>query len=127
MAFEFDQDIVKEVETKYANIDITPFQKKTVDMIASVHSKFLGLTELAVKGFISFTIREWQKEAKMKMEDLYKLNIQIQKDASKRMSTIFYEKLTKIVPDHQHQKLQESVNKGYEIMIDRMFSGLPRR
>jgi hypothetical protein len=61
---EFDQTAVSEAENAFKKVEMAPEQKGIVDGIAKVLCNFVPISELGMKGFISFVFRDYQIQEK---------------------------------------------------------------
>lgn len=117
MTFRFDKSKLLQAEQDYSRVKLSPKQKETVHTVAKIHAKNLKISELAARGFITYTISDWQKENKVTAETYYVLSHSEQRNALKRMSLILFEKLSRIVPKNEHARLKKSVMDAYDVLI----------
>ena len=117
MGFLFDPAKIKEAESNYSKLKLTPYQKGVVYESAKVLSEKLNMSELAARGFIGFAIKDWQQEDKILAEEHYRLDPQGQRDALKRMHVLFYRRVSRIVPENQRKKLEDTLMETYKLML----------
>ncbi|MHA2252486.1 MAG: hypothetical protein ACXAD7_19125 [Candidatus Kariarchaeaceae archaeon] len=114
MVLNFDQKAVQQAEEDFKKIDLEPRQRETINAIAKMYKEVIGMSEMAMKGFISFAIRDWQVEAKLKIEDLDHMSNEEKFSHHKRLGEHFYGRLAKIVPENQHPILQKVFHEASE-------------
>jgi hypothetical protein len=107
MVLTFNQKSVEQAELDYKKIDLSPKRRETINMVASMYKDSLGISLIAIKGFISFAIQDWQLESHIKLEDLDGLAPDERMKQNKRIGEIFYAKLSLIIPKEQEPVLQK--------------------
>ena len=105
---KFDQKKVLEAEQDYKNVHITPIQRAFVEIIAKTFSEYLHLPEMALKGFINFSIRDFQVNNKRDLAQYQEWSTEDKKNTNLQMNEIFEGYLSRIlVDDSQKPQLRE--------------------
>jgi hypothetical protein len=112
---EFRQEAVSQAEKDFSKLHLSPEQKQGIAGFAQLYAKFLPMSELAIKGFIAMTMRDFQVQEKIDAAAIQQFPREKREMYVKKMSKILQEKLEKVLR-HPEQKiaLQEAVRKAYE-------------
>lgn len=70
----FDLKAIEAAEKEYQNVQPQQEQKKIIDELTEIVSRYIAISELAIKGMILLGIRKWQMEESRIIEDLIKMN-----------------------------------------------------
>ncbi|MFW9989332.1 MAG: hypothetical protein ACFFC3_11810 [Candidatus Odinarchaeota archaeon] len=120
----FDKAKVEEIQKKYANAKLDKFQDEFSTKIAEFLSKEIPLSKMALKGFMIFSFRDWQKRHNTFFADIDMPNIPLEEKLkiSKEINEILLEKLTFVLRDVKYkEKLIEGLKKK-DIMLKEIFS-----
>ena len=56
----FNKNQIEEVEKDFQKLNLNPVQRGMIAQAAQIYVKYLPISELAIKGFISFAMRDFQ-------------------------------------------------------------------
>ncbi len=66
---EFIKSEIELAERDYERLTLDPMQREKVGQLASICIKYVPIPEMAMKGFISRAMREWQVENRANFKD----------------------------------------------------------
>ncbi len=100
---EFKKDAVMKAEQDFSKLQLPPENRKNVTSFAQLYTQFLPISELAMKGFISMAMRDFQVQEKMDIMKIYQLPRETQDKWIQKMTAILQDKLEKVLL-HPEQK-----------------------
>ncbi|OLS14748.1 MAG: hypothetical protein RBG13Loki_1618 [Promethearchaeota archaeon CR_4] len=112
---EFRKEAVLEVERDFSKLQLPPDTKQGIAGAAQIYAKFLPMSELAIKGFIAMSMRDFQVQEKVDATTLNKLPKEQRERYVKIIERILQDKLEKVLlRPEQRTVLQEAVKKAFE-------------
>ena len=113
--FSFDLKAIEAAEEEYQNVQPEPLQKKIIEELSEIISKYILISELAIRGFIILAIRKWQMEEKKLVADIMSLNpeeriIEVVKIIRNCRGFL----LNAMIKREQQKELDESINQVIE-------------
>ena len=107
----FDLKAIEAAEKEYRNVQPEPIQKKIIEEIAEITSKYISISELAIRGFIILAIRKWQMEKSKLVTDITKMDpkeriIEVVKIIENCRGFL----MKAIINREQQEELNESIN-----------------
>lgn len=114
MKLDFEKKAVEKAERDFMKLELTPEHVASINLSSGMFEKALGLKSIAVKGFISYAVRDWQYESQLKLEDLDDLPMEIQMQHRRRISDFLLEYLVQIVPPGQKSLLLDIIQKALD-------------
>lgn len=118
-AINFDSAAVHKAEQDYNQLSLTPEQREMIEAAAKIYTQYLPLTEMAVRGFISFAMRDWQVEHKTDIKDTTKWAPQRQFDVAEEVSVLLEQRMARALADqNQKRLLAEAIAKAVALFKD---------
>jgi hypothetical protein len=108
--FSFQPDKIKQSEQDFSKLKLAPDQIQIVEGVAKLLCRYIDMSELAMKGFISLMIKEWQVESRMSIAELSAAEPEIRLKNMHRMFMLLAEKLKSTL-----SKKNEEISIGNEI------------
>lgn len=114
---EFNKKIVDEVASQYQKVSLDPKYRALLENIASIMQHNLGMSELAVRGFISQSIVEWQTRHKKEINSVLKMSVEERKRFMKEGFDIFYHIISEKVLKKPENKprLKSAIDDAYKV------------
>jgi hypothetical protein len=75
-------------EQDFSKLQLPPENRKNVTSFAQLYTRFLPISELAMKGFISMAMRDFQVQEKMDIMKIYQLPRETQDKWIQKMTAI---------------------------------------
>ena len=66
-SFGFDKEKVKKVENDFSKIELDPETRAVITPITQILTKYISMSELAMRGFLSYAMRDYQEEHQSKV------------------------------------------------------------
>ncbi len=123
----FDKAKVEEIQNKYADVKLDDFQNELATKIAELLSQSIPLSKRALKGFIIFSFRDWQKKHNAFFADINKPSIPLEEKLkiSEEINAILIERLTSVLRDAKYkEKLIEGLKIKDTMLKDILRKGL---
>lgn len=112
---KFDQKAITDAEEAYKKIEMAPEQKEIVEGIAKILCKFVPVTEMSMKGFISFVFRDYQLKEKTHVASISSMT------PAERVSTVttlfrmLKDRLNKVLWNKtDEEKISDAVDKALD-------------
>ena len=107
----FDLKAIEAAEKEYQTVQPQQEQKKIIDELTEIVSRYITISELAIKGMILLGIRKWQMEESLLIADLIKMNPKDRIQEVERMidNTRGF-LIAAIVDRDQKKELDDSIN-----------------
>ena len=117
----FDKGKVEEVQKQFVDVKIDDFQDAMATSMVELLSNFIPLSKMAMKGFIIFSFRDWQKKNNAFLADMNKPGVTLEEKfkITEEINSILLDKLTLVLRDAKNKdQLKEGIQKGNEILKD---------
>ena len=112
MTLKFKDKFIKEAEDHYRTAHIDDQQKGFVDAFAKMFHQALPISELSIKGFMWYSIKDYQMKHKVDLRDIVNLDPQARFKVGLEVSEYFKNKLKSILRDpSQESLLDEAMDK----------------
>ena len=113
ISLNFDEKKIQEVKDEYKKIKISPGLKQLVDGSAQIAKKFLDIPLLAAKGVSWLSIKEWQSNNRMKVQDITNMSKLEQEKVTIEVYEIYKKRLAKLLvnPEEQKDLFDETMDK----------------
>jgi len=112
---EFRKEAISQAEKDFSKLQLTPEQKQVIAGAAQLYAQFIPMSQLAIKGFIAMTMRDFQVQEKLDTATINQFPREKREMYMKKMSKILQDKLEKVLfRPEQKSALQEAVKKAYE-------------
>ncbi len=119
-ALQFDKKAIEQYEKDYSRLNLKPTSKQYIDNFAKLYSRYLPISELAMKGFISFAMRDFQVKTHIETTEILQQPIEQRQKHFETLKEIFLEKLTKILVKPQQRAQLEAALQEVNKMLARM-------
>jgi ABC-type phosphate transport system ATPase subunit len=118
-AINFDSAAVRKAEQDYTQLSLTAEQRAMVEAAARIYTQCLPLTDMAVRGFISFAMRDWQVEHKTDIKDTVEWAPQRQFDVAEEVSVLLARRMARALADqNQKRTLEDAIAKAVALFKD---------
>ena len=115
----FVSSTLKEAEIDLNKIQITPYQRQMVVDIAKVIHEFIPISELALRGFVLRSVKEFQLKYKITPKEIADRSPLERKEAMKIGFSILEEQLARVLRNQSDRSiLKEAMNKAFEYYVD---------
>ena len=94
---EFKKVEIEKVEKDYEKLQLTSEQRELISQSAKLYLKYIPVSEMAIKGFISRAMREWQIQNKIDMKETLAWPLEKQIRLTSEVIAIMKEMMTKIL------------------------------
>ncbi|NHI91826.1 MAG: hypothetical protein EAX96_04945 [Candidatus Lokiarchaeota archaeon] len=117
-SIEFNKKLISDAEKDYSKLNLSKDQRALIDNAAKVYLNYLNVSEMAMKGFISRAMRDWQLRTKKDLADFMSWPknemIQITRDIGKILKEI----MTKVViKSEQIPLLERAIDEAIDISV----------
>ncbi len=102
---KFKLNLVQEAEDYYQRLHITPEQKKQVNDISKLLTKYISISEKAIKGFFWRVLRDYQIKRHMGLEESKNLSIDERIEGLKEILSLLRKDLTRVLVDPEQAAL----------------------
>jgi len=118
---DFKQRVVDASASEYERVSLPPQYRQLLESIAAIMQPFLGMSELAVRGFISQSIAEWQVRHKKEIGTVLTLSLEERQRFMKEGMDILYHILSeKVLKKSEDQpKLKKAVDAGLKAYYEK--------
>ncbi|NHI94247.1 MAG: hypothetical protein EAX96_17275 [Candidatus Lokiarchaeota archaeon] len=114
---EFVKGEIERAAKDYEKITLAQEQRDKVVQIARILNRYLPIPEMAMKGFISRAIRDWQVEKKTNFKETISWSQNRQVNLTKEIFDIMKSTLTKsLVKPEQEPALNKALNDALEFL-----------
>ena len=112
---EFRKESISQAEKDFSKLQLTPELKQAVAGSAQIYAQFIPMSQLAIKGFIAMTMRDFQVQEKLDTATIYKFPKEKRERYVQIMENMLQDKLEKVLrnPD-QKMALREAIKKAHE-------------
>ncbi|NHI94850.1 MAG: hypothetical protein EAX96_20340 [Candidatus Lokiarchaeota archaeon] len=115
---QFHKEMIEKAESDYSKAIFHKDQKALVEPMAKAFIKYLPLSELAMRGFLSRAVSKWQKEHNKSLEEMH--NAQ-KNEKYKAMNEILNDNLVEImtkivVKPEQVDLLKTAINEAANLV-----------
>jgi hypothetical protein len=107
----FNQNIIEEVEKDFQQMVLPQAQRTMVAQAAQVYTKYLPISELAMKGFISLSIKVYQIKNKVDMEKYLEFTPIDQRKALDGIANILKTNLSRLLRKPKQQPILDKAIK----------------
>ncbi len=104
----FSAAALDDSEFQYKQLTLAPGQRQIVEGIGAVITKYLDIRPMAIRGFIWFSIREWQMKNKRKIEELQNSTPEDRIQSVGYMFGLLKEKLIRILVNKADKEIIEN-------------------
>ena len=104
----FSTTALDDSEFQYKQLTLAPGQRQIVEGIGAVITKYLDIRPMAIRGFIWFSIREWQMKNKRKIEELQSSTPEDRIESVGFMFDLLKQKLIRILVSRSDKEVIEN-------------------
>ena len=112
--------VIRELEKAakdYERLNLEPMQREKVVQLASLCVRYLPIKEIAMRGFISRALREWQVENKTDFKDTLGWSKNQQINLTKEVMDIMKRTMVKsLVKPEQEPALDAAINAAFNFL-----------
>ncbi len=113
----FNQNIIEEVEKDFQQMVLPAAQRTMVAQAAQVYTKYLPISELAMKGFISLSIKVYQIKNQVDMEKYLEFTPIDQRKAIDGIAIILKTNLSRLLRKPKQQPiLDKAINEAVSLL-----------
>ena len=97
MTFQFQEKALQDAEKKYKKVELDAQKRQTINGVAEIISKYVNIKELALRGFVLFSVKDTQQELQLELKNMANMAPQ---DKKRFIQTVFKkieQKLEKIM------------------------------
>ena len=102
---KFDQIKVDKVEKDFSKVKLTPQQREHLNESAKIYANYIPISERAIKGFILFSMADYQVENKVDLSSFYDMKNEEKQKVIIGISDILRLRLNKILLDPKQEPL----------------------
>ena len=123
MTFQFQEKALQDAETNYKKVELDDQKRQVVNNVAKIISKYLNINELALRGFVLFSVKETQQEFHLELKNMANMTPIERKRFIQTVFKKIGQKLEKIFlpsSDADYAKLHEALEKAlkYRMSLD---------
>lgn len=115
----FKQHDLDDAEKTYQKLTLAPDQKAIIESLAKVVCQKIDMSELSMRGFMSYALKDWQQETKTLTSEIASMTPQ---ERVKAVSTAFQflnKRLHKILRDDSHSgEIDEAIDASLNFYIN---------
>lgn len=121
--FGFNSTAVQSAADEYQKVELPKEYRKLMEDISSVMAPVLGMNDLAIRGFISRAIVEWQRRKKIRIASVLNMSIENRKIMMKEGMGVLNEILLPLLKtDKDKDKLKASIDAGYDAYLKKFIN-----
>ena len=114
----FDNSMIKQMEKDYSRTTLHKDQRNLVEQSAKVYVQYIPVSELAMRGFLSRAIAQWQEEHKKTIDQIHNAPKNVKIGAlNEIMGKHLIELMTRIVVKPEQVGLLENAIKEVSEMV----------
>ncbi|MHA2271195.1 MAG: hypothetical protein ACXACI_04985 [Candidatus Hodarchaeales archaeon] len=112
---EFCEQSIAKTEQDFSMVTLSPEGRQQITQAAWLYQKYLPLSEMAIKGFLAFAMRDFQMQMQFDLKDFFSLPRAKQATYSEMIGKLFYERVSKVlVKPEQKNILKQAVHEAVE-------------
>ena len=116
----FQKSKIEEVEKDFQKLNLNAIQRGMIAQAAQVYVKYLPISEMAIKGFISFAMRDYQIKNKKDLSTYLEWPPEEQLKSVWEIAGFLKERLTKLlVEPSQEPILEKAIKEAVEKSLQR--------
>jgi len=109
----FNKNEIEEVEKNFQKLTLNAIQRGMIAQAAQIYVKYLPISELAIKGFISFAMRDWQVQNKVDLATYLEWPPEEQAKTVWAIADLLKVRLTKLlIESEQEPILEKAINEA---------------
>ena len=117
MTFQFQEKALQDAEKNYKKVELDAQKRQIVNNVAKIISKYLDINELALRGFVLFSVKETQQDFHLELKNMASMTPIERKRFIQTVFKKIGQKLEKIFlpsSDADYTKLHEALEKALE-------------
>ncbi len=109
----FKKNEIAQVEKDFQKVNLNKIQRGMIAQAAQIYVRCLPISEMAIKGFISFAMRDFQIQNKVDLSTFLEWSPEEQVKTTWAISELLKQKLTKLlVKPEQEPILDKAINEA---------------
>ena len=119
-ALQFSKAGLEEIESEFKNVEIIPEVREVLNGVAEILAKCVPISELALRGFILFSLKGAQQDLKVKVKDMKTMEPKIKRAFIKTVFGNIENRLAKILQDKSAENMQllhDACEQAYQYRI----------
>ncbi|NHI91825.1 MAG: hypothetical protein EAX96_04940 [Candidatus Lokiarchaeota archaeon] len=115
---EFNKKLISEAEKDYTKLNLDKEQKMIIENTTKIYLKYLNISEMAMKGFISRAMREWQIKSKKDLSQFNSWSKNEMTQTTRDICNVLKQIMTKIVvKQEQVPLLEKAIDESIETAL----------
>lgn len=94
---KFDKKEVAKAEKDYGNVQTTPEQRQWIEHTAGIYTKYIPISDMAIKGFILYSMQKFQVNHQFDLRDYLNLSKEEREQINNEMVELIRGRLNMIL------------------------------
>lgn len=113
---KFDEQALNKVEEDYSRLEVPESTRQTINYIAQIYAQHIPMREIAIRGFIMITLKEFQIEHKIKAQEIRTLPVDEQNRLNSIIADMIFDKMSKVLYKQEDKvHLREGINEAVKV------------
>lgn len=119
----FNSDAVKQAAEEYEKVELPKEYRELMNSLSFVMSPYIGMSDGAIRGFISRAIIKWQIKNNIKIKSVLDMSLSQRQKMMKEGMGILYEILLPVLKTPEDQlKLKKAIDAGYDAYLKKFIN-----
>ncbi len=123
---EFDTNLLNEISIDYERVQLPPELRTMIEGVAKIYSENINMSEIAMRGFILMSIKQFQIEQKITFEEWSKLaatDMDTFLSLDREIRTLLFDKIGNCIRNRNDEKnkiLLNAIKHSQKFVFDTM-------